>query len=73
MQIPTYILEALKFSLSGRNLEDIWWKMLNHNIEDLKEEDKAIFEHVPDLQDCLKIYSGMMDDSFSRFVKLYAL
>jgi len=73
VQIPTYILEALKFSLNDRNLEDIWWKMLNHNTGGLKEEDKAIFEHVPDLQDCLKIYSGMMDDSFSRFVKLYAL
>lgn len=69
--LPDYILQAIKFSLTGRNLDDICLKMMEFNLELMKVEEKAAVDKEDSFESKLTVYKSFYaDDTFVRFVEI---
>ncbi len=69
--LPDYILRSIKFSLTGKNLDDILLKMMEFNLEEMNEEEKAAINEVNTFDEKLKVYKSFYDgDTFVRFVEI---
>ena len=69
--LPDYILQAIKFSLTGRNLDDICLKMMEFNLELMKVEVKAVVDKEDSFESKLTVYKSFYaDDTFVRFVEI---
>lgn len=68
--IPEYILNAIKFSLSDKNLEAIYSKIMEFNISKMPEGERSIFDHLDTFEKKLEVYETLYeDDNFIRFIK----
>ncbi|HAS6180262.1 TPA: AAA family ATPase [Vibrio vulnificus] len=69
--LPDYILQAIKFSLTGKNLDDIYLKMMEFNLDLMKAEEKAAVDKEDSFENKLVVYKSFYDDdTFVRFVEI---
>lgn len=66
--IPEYILKAIRFSLSGRNIDAITSKMLEYNIAAMYQEEQDEINTCNSLDEKIAAYKTFYDnDTFIRF------
>src|SRR5690606_1900559 len=66
--IPRYILEAIKFSLSDRNIDAIALKMMEYNVEAMSQEEQDEINESNSFDEKIAIYKTHYDnDTFIRF------
>ncbi|MEZ8230872.1 ATP-dependent endonuclease [Vibrio splendidus] len=69
--LPDYILQAIKFSLTDKNLDDILMKMIEFNLGFMSEDAIAAINEEDTLESKLTAYKSFYkDDAFIRFVKI---
>lgn len=67
--IPEYILKAIKFSLTGRNLDDIYSKMIEYNGNYMSTKSFEEITSKATLSKKIAEYQKKYDDTFTRFVE----
>ncbi|EMB3084094.1 AAA family ATPase [Providencia rettgeri] len=66
--IPEYILKAIKFSLSDRNIDEIALKMMEYNVESMVKEDQDEINSSDSFDNKIAVYKTLYDnDTFIRF------
>ena len=65
--IPEYILKAIKFSLSDRNIEAIALKMMEYNVANMPQEKQDEINECKNFDDKIAVYKALYDDTFIRF------
>jgi predicted ATP-dependent endonuclease of OLD family len=69
--VPEYILKAIKFSLNNRDLNEICWKMMHYNIEQMGSDLQEEINSKQSFEAKLKIYREHFDgDSFIKFMDI---
>ncbi|WP_299807810.1 AAA family ATPase [uncultured Shewanella sp.] len=68
--IPDYILRAIKFSLSDRDISDIYQKMMDFNIAEMTSEEQEQLNTIDCFIGKLDLYRTFYKDTFVRFVDL---
>lgn len=69
--IPEYILKAIKFSLSDRNIDAIIFKMMEYNIETMGREEQDEINKSNSFDEKIAVYKTHFDnDTFIRFLEI---
>ncbi|WP_336768362.1 ATP-dependent nuclease [Pantoea endophytica] len=65
--IPDYIINAIKFSLSDRNLDEIYKKMMDFNLDYFPKEYREDVDSKEKFEDKVQAYKEYYSDSFIKF------
>ncbi|AGH81801.1 SMC domain-containing protein [Psychromonas sp. CNPT3] len=69
--VPTYILKAIKFSLSHRNLSEICLKMMDYNISQMEKKEQKKINSKSTFEAKFKAYREFFkNDSFIKFMDI---
>lgn len=69
--IPEYILKAIKFSLSDRNIDSIILKMMEYNVETMGREEQDEINRSNSFNEKIAVYKTHFDnDTFIRFLEI---
>ncbi|WP_323889064.1 ATP-dependent nuclease [Aeromonas caviae] len=68
---PEYILKAIKFSLSDRNIDSIILKMMEYNVETMGREEQDEINRSNSFNEKIAVYKTHFDnDTFIRFLEI---